>query len=481
MKGKPPFLLRYRSSTAFIALTVGFGVLVDTASLSLPVPVIPYHLQDLGYSDVEGKTSWLIAAFAAGLIVSSPPCAWLGAHYKNRRWPLLAGLLFMAGAQVLFMEVDNYLAMVVARVLQGCSGTVLWTIGLALISDSVPEHRIGSVLGRVMAGFSIGQAIGPPVGGALYRRLGFRAPFVFALVLIVVDLIMRLLIIEKHVAQQWIAAGHAIPGFEARGYIDCKEREDLPAEASAGDVPLEALTRATSVAAEAGLPTPPSEKGLIARLPAQYRAILTLLVNPRSLTAFALSGLQGFIFGGLLDSSMTLKLEEAWGLDSMGAGLVFLGVVCPAFIGSPLAGWATDKYGPRWIATVGVVLSVPAFPLLLIHGPLALFVVFLVLLGFALSLALTPITVDLDAVSTRAGVATASVYGCWNMSYSIGALIGPIVAGQLNRALSISRGWVVMAALSAGLSAAFVPLTAWYVGGRPGWQGRGRGWRGRRD
>jgi len=39
--------------------------------------------------------------------------------------------------------------------------------------------------------------IGPPVGGALYSRLGYRSPFIFGIVTILVDMIGRLLIIER--------------------------------------------------------------------------------------------------------------------------------------------------------------------------------------------------------------------------------------------------------------------------------------------
>ncbi|KPV72222.1 uncharacterized protein RHOBADRAFT_3987, partial [Rhodotorula graminis WP1] len=156
-----PFCLRQRSSTWFIAFAVGWGVLVDLSSYSLVVPVVPFRLEALGYDDIGGKTGWLVAAYAAGLIVSSPVAGWVGAKYKNRQVPLTLGLLFMAGAVILFMESKSFALMVVARILQGFSGTVLWTIGLALVTDSVPEERLGSVLGYVMVGFSCGQAIGP--------------------------------------------------------------------------------------------------------------------------------------------------------------------------------------------------------------------------------------------------------------------------------------------------------------------------------
>lgn len=45
--------------------------------------------------------------------------------------------------------------------------------------------------------------IGPPVGGALYSRFGFRGPFVFGLAVVVVDLIGRILIIERRDALPW--------------------------------------------------------------------------------------------------------------------------------------------------------------------------------------------------------------------------------------------------------------------------------------
>lgn len=143
--GKPPIFLRVRSSTWWIALCVGFGgkslslllldvqrekkltffsrksarsVLVDLASYSIIVPVIPFRLEALGYSDIGSKTGWLVASYAGGLIVSSPPVAFIGAKYKNRQIPLIVGLVFMIGAIIMFMEANSYALMVVARILQ---------------------------------------------------------------------------------------------------------------------------------------------------------------------------------------------------------------------------------------------------------------------------------------------------------------------------------------------------------------------------
>ena len=233
---RAPFCLRQRSSTWFIAFAVGWGVLVDLSSYSLVVPVVPFRLEALGYDDIGGKTGWLVAAYAAGLIVSSPVAGWIGAKYKNRQVPLTLGLLFMAGgpssssSPSLSHSHDPELTLSNSRsrhplhgVRELCahgrrarpavrpllpfllslasrtSPTLLSTCSQrlqrhravdnrpvrpflshrvassslltpahpphsALVTDSVPEERLGSVLGYVMVGFSCGQAIGPPVG-----------------------------------------------------------------------------------------------------------------------------------------------------------------------------------------------------------------------------------------------------------------------------------------------------------------------------
>ncbi len=46
--------------------------------------------------------------------------------------------------------------------------------------------------------------MGPPLGGLLFEKLGFRAPFLLGISLVFVDLIGRLLVIEKAEAVKWL-------------------------------------------------------------------------------------------------------------------------------------------------------------------------------------------------------------------------------------------------------------------------------------
>lgn len=275
---------------------------------------MPYRLAQLGYSNVAAKTGWLVAAYSGGLIASTPLVAWVGSRYKARQPPLIVALLFMAGALFLFMFTDNYAAMIVSRIMQGCSGTGLWTLGLALITDSVPERRVGSVMGQVMIGFSVGSSIGAPIGGVLYSRIGYAAPFVFSLILVFCDFILRLLVIEKHTALRWIRAGVDIPGFEAPGYVADDHKLPPPiALAGAEEISTADADRKADV-----------EPVAVEKPPSSLPGLIHLCTHPRPLTVFALCLLNGIVMGGLTDSAMVLYLEESHGLGSLGAGFVLI-------------------------------------------------------------------------------------------------------------------------------------------------------------
>ncbi|KAI5474614.1 hypothetical protein MNV49_002746 [Pseudohyphozyma bogoriensis] len=334
--GRPPYFLRLRSSTAFISFTVGLGIMTDLAGYSLIVPIVPFRLQALNYTSISSKTGWLVTAFSAGLIASAPPISYLGHKIRARRGPLIFGLVFMMGGIVLFMETSNYAAM-------------------------------------VMIGFSVGNAIGPPVGGILAERMGYRSPFVFALCLLFVDLVLRILIVEKHVALQWIQKGVEIPGFEAPGYTP---EPTSPTTSSATSIPVNVTTSAptTTPAPEANVEggqeddLSDEKKESTEGTARHYAAFLDMLVNPRALASFALALFYGGVIGGTLDTGLTLWLENEYHLSSQGAGLVFLGAIVPIMFVSPVAGWASDRFGAKPIAVIGVVLSIPSYALLLIKG-----------------------------------------------------------------------------------------------------------------
>lgn len=66
----------------------------------------------------------------------------------------------MAGSLVMFMLSKTFTLLLISRILQGVSGTGIWTIGLALLADCVPEERLALAMGNAMIGLSVGSFAG---------------------------------------------------------------------------------------------------------------------------------------------------------------------------------------------------------------------------------------------------------------------------------------------------------------------------------
>lgn len=163
---------------------------------------------------------------------------------------------------------------------------------------------------------------GPLAGGALYRQLGWRAPFIFLLILLTADIVLRLLIIEKKEAMRWIEKGVTIPGFSAPGYPSRPSKEE--ANVAVASTPDSSSSDATEVTA-AILPK------LIPDSTSLWQTTWRLLHNSRAAVALSMAFLYGADFG-LLEAGMVLYVKELYGLDEQGAGLIFLAVVIPSFI-----------------------------------------------------------------------------------------------------------------------------------------------------
>lgn len=128
---------------------------------TIVVPVLPYRLQSLGYDNVANLTSYLLIGYSGGLTVATPFVSFIFHRYPYRRAPLLCGLVALQLSLVLFMLAQPFWCAVVARVLQGISSAIVWSVGMALICENVEAKVVGRQLGFAISGVSIGGSIGP--------------------------------------------------------------------------------------------------------------------------------------------------------------------------------------------------------------------------------------------------------------------------------------------------------------------------------
>lgn len=62
--------------------------------------------------------------------------------------------------------------LVVGRILQGVSAAIVWTVGLALMVDTVGRAEIGQMLGYVSVSMTLGLLAAPLLGGLVYDEAG---------------------------------------------------------------------------------------------------------------------------------------------------------------------------------------------------------------------------------------------------------------------------------------------------------------------
>ncbi|OJJ44967.1 hypothetical protein ASPZODRAFT_17877 [Penicilliopsis zonata CBS 506.65] len=443
-----PKWIAFRSSRGFICFVVTIAVFTDVFLYGMIVPVTPTALQQkVGLSsDHEQKwTSILLALYAAALLAVSPVSGYLADRMQTRRWPLLTGLVALAASTSLLC-VGNTLGLWIAgRIFQGASAAVVWTVGLALLVDTVGKESLGQFLGYTSMGLSLGAMTGPLLGGVIYQSGGYYAVFATAFAVIGVDIVLRLALIEKRHAAPWL------------------ESEKVSREEQVTHYSQETK----SVATEA-------DRTAIAEKPVP--AVLRLLASPR-----LLSSLWSYFIIALLlasfDAVLPLYVQDTFGWEQTGQGLIFIPMSIPQLI-NPAIGAFIDRYpgSRRYLGAGSFVCSVPVYVLLRLvtHNSMQqkiLLCALLTLLGVCIAVLIPVIILEINEIveeeekkspeSFGKGGAVAQAYGMSNAAFAAGSLAGPFFAGYIRT----SAGWGTMAwtlGLLSGVTGLPVVLT---VGG----------------
>ena len=99
----------------------------------------------------------------------------------------------------------TYWVLFMARTLQGCSSAVVWTVGMAVLADTMPTEQLGVAMGTIGSVVSLAMVSSPVIGGTIYHTFGYMAVFWFLGAMLLVDVILRLMMIEERDAKKWTA------------------------------------------------------------------------------------------------------------------------------------------------------------------------------------------------------------------------------------------------------------------------------------
>ncbi|KAK4539733.1 hypothetical protein LTR36_010386 [Oleoguttula mirabilis] len=483
---QPPIFLHLRSSKTFIIITVATAVFTDIFVYGLIVPVLPFALTSRSGINPDSIQTWIaifLAVYGAALLAASPFCGWLADRSTSRRVPLLFGLLALGGSTVLLCIGSSIAVLAAGRVLQGISAAVVWVVGLALIVDTVGPEGVGQAMGYVGLSMSLAILVAPLLGGVVFAASGYYAVFAMAFGLIVLDIILRLVMIEKKVAVKWLPVEEVdeTPKANAGDDKQMAENGDSYTDIKMGHVGSGPPTTQDQIKGP-DQPVLPAEeitsentsrpvKKFTDRLP----AVIYLFSSRRILSALWAILVQASLLTAF-DTILPLFVRDTFHWNSTGAGLIFLPLVVVSFVG-PVIGWLSDKYGPRWFATAGFVIASPFLILLRLvykntFDQKVLLCALLALIGVTLTLILTPmmaeITYAVDAKARRhppgffgKNGAYAQAYSLFNMAWAGGCLVGPLLAGLVNQ----RAGWAVtVLILGIGSVVTAIPTAVWTGG-----------------
>jgi hypothetical protein len=229
----------------------------------------------------------------------------------------------------------------------------------------------------------------------VFEKAGYYSVWAMAFGLIGLDIILRLVMVERKIAVRWDSQYEPKRAETSSGEQQIVAKQlDEKAEGteSDDDKKNDPLSESDNDHVNEAGDSNTRDKWYN-RLP----PVLKLLASRRLLSALWAVLIQSCLLTSF-DSVLPLFTKNTFGWNATGAGLIFLPIVVPTFIG-PFIGHLSDKQGPRWYATAGFVGGCPFLILLRLvdHDSLrqkVLLCALLALIGFFLILAITPVMAE---------------------------------------------------------------------------------------
>ncbi|KAF2174028.1 hypothetical protein M409DRAFT_62206 [Zasmidium cellare ATCC 36951] len=422
----------FRSSKAFITFTVAYAVFTDSFLYGAIVPMAPFALQRQGFED--GEVQKLITLMLA-------PWGWLSDRYPQRRVPFLFGLIVLLVATAVLWFAPFVLQRAIlgleisGRGLQGFASAIVWTTALAVLVDTVGQEELGEYAGYIGLALNLGNVAGPVLGGVDHEYGGVHGVFGLCMAVIGVDVVLRLIMKERQRKPFAVTMPNPSPDSGSESNKEATiELASPPTFSTSSALETSSLVR-HSVSKRTRIP-------VIFRLLGSARFCVSLW------GVFVLA-----VVFTVFDTVLPITVERILGWDATGAGLIFLPFSLPSLFGM-LIGRRTDRRGGRWVVFASFLVACPCLIALRFvreksAADIALLVVLLLLIGTCVTVILEPLfsevgrrSKELQEMDARAGHDVrhgyhAQAYAHFNMAWSLGNTVGPIMAGYINDA----AGW----------------------------------------
>jgi len=416
-----------------VAVMLAFlPVVLDMTILHVAIPTLT---QSLNASGTE--VLWIIDIYPllmAGLLV---PMGTLADRVGNRRI-LLIGLVTFAIASAWAASAQSPAMLIAARVLLALGGSMIMPCVLGLIRKTFEDERERAMaLGLWGMVGSAGAAVGPLAGGALLEHFWWGSVFLINVpVMLVVAPACYFLLprVEKTTPGQW-AIGQAlllIVGMIALVYgikAGFGGKQALPVIVLIIALGMAALT--LFVRQQLRSSEPMLDLSLLSH-PAIVAGLIMAIV-----AAGALAG---------VELTLAQELQYVLGKTPLQAGLFMIPIMAAAAIGGPVAGYLSNRFGLRLVATLSLALSAATLTVLAqsdFYEPGLIVPMALAVLGLTLSFGLTSSSIAImGSVDASKGGAAGSLEATgYELGTGLGiTLFGVFTSAVFSRAIELPPG-----------------------------------------
>ncbi|MFW5838166.1 MAG: MFS transporter, partial [Desulfovibrionaceae bacterium] len=259
------------------------------------------------------------------------------------------GLVIFTGGSLLCGLAPSAGWLVAFRAVQGVGAAMSQALGLAIVAEAAPPAHQGRAIGIIGATVSLGLSLGPSLGGVLLGLFGWRSIFLVNAPLGVVA---------------WMLMQRHAPDFAP---AESGQRFDAPGAlvlfAALGSFCL-GMTRGQDLGfgqVSVLLPLAGAGLGMLLFLAVeassrQPMVDLSLFRNPLFSLNLAMGVLCFISLSGMFILPFYLELVQA--RDPVVMGLLMMAAPLSMGAASPLAGSLTDRFGPRVITIVGLVIMI---------------------------------------------------------------------------------------------------------------------------
>ncbi|KAL9635409.1 MAG: hypothetical protein Q9164_003475 [Protoblastenia rupestris] len=263
----------------------------------------------------------------------------------------------------MFAAATSPAVLIVARCLQGASAGVVYTVGLALLVDTVGRDDLGQWMGVVMMGLNIGYLVGPLLGGVIYTECGYWTVFAVVLGVVGFDFLLRVFMVEKGTAAKWDRTPENHTTYGSISQTTTHTGQPEVSEVNNNRIDNESARNSEDSSLLSSSDEPLSEPGNEDSFIASHFPIMASLLGSKRLMAAVYGSFINTTLSCAFDGVLPLFCKITFGWNSTATGLIFLTIAIPSLLG-PLAGALSDRLGPRPVCFGGFALAVPALALL---------------------------------------------------------------------------------------------------------------------